>query len=148
MQTKILLVEDGSFTREGIRFYLQQHGFQVLEADNADTAWQIASAEMPAVTILDIVIPINSGSRRILHQNVGVSLMLRLKRGTFIKNSLLITTLAEAAGLRLRQRQTRALPPNKRYLPPPSSGSDRSLESRMRREVILTFEKPPQSRIS
>jgi hypothetical protein len=34
------------------------------------------------------------------------------------------------------------LPANRRYLPPPSStGTDAALDARMRREVILSFEK-------
>jgi DNA modification methylase len=68
-------------------------------------------------------------------------------RGTYIRNSLLVRKLAEAAGLNLCKRQTRELPSNRRYLPPPSSdNSSAAIESRMRREVILTFEKPLNSR--
>lgn len=64
-------------------------------------------------------------------------------RGTFIRNSRIVVAVAEAAGLKLKQRTVRALPANRRYLPPPQSGgSDASLDGRMRREVVLAFSKP------
>jgi DNA modification methylase len=40
--------------------------------------------------------------------------------GTCIQNAKIIRTLAELAGLKLRTQDTRKLPPNRRYLPPPS----------------------------
>ena len=61
-------------------------------------------------------------------------------RGTFIRNSAVVEAVARSAGLRLVDKKGRALPANRRYLPPPGqSGPD--LESRMRREVVLTFER-------
>ncbi len=63
-------------------------------------------------------------------------------RGTYIPNSQIVTTLARALGLKLRARRQRKLPENRRYLPPPASASGtQSLNGRMRREVILCFEK-------
>lgn len=63
-------------------------------------------------------------------------------RGSYVRNSRIITVLAERCGLALQTRRTRVLPANRRYLPPPS-GRRRSapLDGRMRREVVLTFEK-------
>lgn len=59
-------------------------------------------------------------------------------RGTFVKNSAVVEAVAQRAGLLLTARRGRALPANRRYLPPPGqSGPD--LEMRMRREVVLTF---------
>jgi hypothetical protein len=64
-------------------------------------------------------------------------------RGTHIKNSLIVSSVATLSGLRLRERQTRALPGNRRYLPPPiAEGQSPALNARMRREVVLCFEKP------
>ena len=40
-------------------------------------------------------------------------------RGTFIRNSNIVASLAENRGLTLRSRQARVLPANRRYLPPP-----------------------------
>jgi hypothetical protein len=40
-------------------------------------------------------------------------------RGTYIPTAVVVTKLAEFSGLHLQERRTRALPPNRRYLPPP-----------------------------
>lgn len=61
-------------------------------------------------------------------------------RGTFIRNSDALSFLAERSGLCLENRSTRELPPNRRYLPPPSTKNAGSkLQVRMRSEVVLTF---------
>ena len=63
-------------------------------------------------------------------------------RGTFIRNSEIVARAAEVNGLTKRRHQSRTLPENRRYLPPPTSSKRKtSLDHRMRREVILTFEK-------
>ncbi|HXC50656.1 MAG TPA: hypothetical protein VN634_07230 [Candidatus Limnocylindrales bacterium] len=62
-------------------------------------------------------------------------------RGTFVKNSNLLEALAEIHGFSLYSRSERALPPNRRYLPPPARADSGSINSRMRREIILTFKK-------
>ncbi len=63
-------------------------------------------------------------------------------KGTFIRNSEVVVAVAESAGLCLQQRTTRELPANRRYLPPPTkSDADAALDSRMRREVVLTFKR-------
>jgi len=62
-------------------------------------------------------------------------------RGTFVKNSNAVLQLAEMAGLKMVSRSTRELPPNRRYLPPPSSNKvGKNLQARMRAEVVLKFE--------
>jgi SAM-dependent methyltransferase len=64
-------------------------------------------------------------------------------RGTYIRNSRVVTALANLSGLKLRETRMRTLPANRRYLPPPSRGSkSAALDARMRREVILKFTKP------
>jgi tRNA G10 N-methylase Trm11 len=63
-------------------------------------------------------------------------------RGAYIPNSRIITALATVAGLRLEKRHTRVLPPNRRYLPPPSREKDAGLDTRLSREVVLSFRKP------
>lgn len=63
-------------------------------------------------------------------------------RGTFIRNSSIIAAVAEERGLTLRSRQSRDLPANRRYLPPPKkNGSTEMMDTRMRREVVLVFDK-------
>ena len=63
-------------------------------------------------------------------------------RGTFIPNAKIVEGVASTAGLRCMGRRSRELPANRRYLPPPSKQSETAtLGNRLRREVILTFQK-------
>ena len=61
-------------------------------------------------------------------------------RGTYIRTSVIVTKLAELAGLSLTEQRTRMLPANRRYMPPPSSAQG-AMDARMSREVVLTFVK-------
>jgi hypothetical protein len=61
-------------------------------------------------------------------------------RGVYVRNSKLLRLLAESLGLRFEKSVRRALPPNRRYLPPPTNGRQ-SLDSRMRSEIVLQFRK-------
>lgn len=63
-------------------------------------------------------------------------------RGTYIRNALILSLVANICGLTLSSRHVRHLPANRRYLPPPSS-SRAPLDRRIRREVILSFKKKP-----
>ena len=61
----------------------------------------------------------------------------------FVSNSNAVKALAEIAGLEVEREVVRDLPPNQRYLPPPSKkSSGDSFQARMRKEVVLTFRKP------
>ena len=63
-------------------------------------------------------------------------------RDTFIRNSLIAEYAADAVGLVCKPKRSRTLPANRRYLPPPSTQENSAaLGGRMRREVILTFQK-------
>jgi hypothetical protein len=64
-------------------------------------------------------------------------------RGTFIPNSKIVEAVAQEHGLIRKSRQSRALPANRRYMPPPAKrdGSMASMDSRMRREVVMVFDK-------
>lgn len=66
-------------------------------------------------------------------------------RKSFIRTGKMVTTLAKGAGLQLVSRRTRRLPDNRRYLPPPAGGKA-NLDSRMSREVILTFKRARKKR--
>jgi hypothetical protein len=61
-------------------------------------------------------------------------------RGTYIRTSTIVTKLAELAGLSMRDRRLRTLPANRRYMPPPSSALG-TMDARMRREVVLSFDR-------
>jgi hypothetical protein len=64
-------------------------------------------------------------------------------RGTFVRNSSIVTAVAETQGLSLCSTHSRELPANRRYLPPPKAGvSSAALDGRMRHEVVLEFRKP------
>lgn len=63
-------------------------------------------------------------------------------KGTFIRNSAIVSAVAEEHGLSFVSRHSRALPANRRYLPPPSdAASNATLDGRLRREVVLVFAK-------
>ena len=63
-------------------------------------------------------------------------------RGTFIRNAMIVEAVAGTAGLKCIARRSRELPANRRYLPPPSEQTETAtLANRLRREVILTFQK-------
>jgi hypothetical protein len=64
---------------------------------------------------------------------------------TYVRTARLITVLGREAGLQLTKRRIRKLPAHRRYLPPPSGGAKR-LDSRMGREVVLTFKLRPRLR--
>ena len=61
-------------------------------------------------------------------------------RGTYIPTGRLVAQLAANAGLQLASRRFRDLSNSRRYLPPPGSGRT-TLDTRIRREVILTLER-------
>jgi DNA modification methylase len=64
-------------------------------------------------------------------------------RGTYIRNASILTIAASLSGLTLCQRRTRSLPSDRRYLPPPSAQRRPApLDTRLRREVVLSFAKP------
>ncbi len=65
-------------------------------------------------------------------------------RGTYIRNSAIVSQVASHVGLKLVKRRSRALPANRRYLPPPNATrSANALDARMRREVVLVFTNDP-----
>jgi DNA modification methylase len=64
------------------------------------------------------------------------------RRGVFVRNSDALVYLGGVHGLGLIDRAQRALPPNRRYLPPPTiNDAGGPLDARLRYEVLLTFEK-------
>jgi hypothetical protein len=63
--------------------------------------------------------------------------------GSVVSNSAAIRVLAEAQGIRLIGSQTRDLPMNRRYLPPPESRrAGQDLGRRLKQEVLLSFRCP------
>ncbi len=63
-------------------------------------------------------------------------------RNTFVPNSKIVQMVGEAQGLSLHSRHSRELPANRRYLPPPKAKKSlAAMDARMRREVVLVFNK-------
>ena len=62
-------------------------------------------------------------------------------RGQTIDNPGVMNIICSSLGLRLLNSSERDIPTNKRYLPPPTSTDQESLQKRMRTESVMTFEK-------
>ena len=80
MPTTILLVEDNPFNRDGVKQYLELKGFNVVEAGDEATSWNLAEAHQPEVAVVDIVIPADSYATAQLEESRGARLAIRLKR--------------------------------------------------------------------
>jgi DNA modification methylase len=61
--------------------------------------------------------------------------------GKYIENGKILSLLAQSLGFRIAGYSRRKLPPNRRYLPPPTTTGGETLDSRMRAEIILEFRK-------
>lgn len=80
----ILLVDDDAFNREGLRLYLEQEGFAILEAGDAATAWQMLGASetgAPAAdaAVVDISLPAEPGQKAQTGYSAGIQLAGRIK---------------------------------------------------------------------
>lgn len=62
-------------------------------------------------------------------------------RGTYIETSTILAAVGKQVGLKFVKKRSRVLPANRRYLPPPQHRKKGMIDSRMRREVIVTFRK-------
>lgn len=60
-------------------------------------------------------------------------------KGVYIDNASALVNAATLSGLKLVERTEREIPPGNRYLPTPSDNN--SLAARMRKEIVLTFQK-------
>jgi len=62
MTTRLLLADDHTLVRQGLRAFLERQGFQVAcEASNGQEALQMAVKAQPDVAILDISMPLLNG---------------------------------------------------------------------------------------
>lgn len=61
MSAKILLVEDEPAIQELLEFNVKQAGFQVMRAEDADSAWQQIRSKLPDLILLDWMLPNTSG---------------------------------------------------------------------------------------
>jgi DNA-binding NarL/FixJ family response regulator len=58
---QILLVDDHTLFRTGLRHMLVEHGFDVVEARNGELAVQLAAKIVPDVVLMDLHMPVMSG---------------------------------------------------------------------------------------
>lgn len=58
---KILVVDDEELLVKGIRFNLENDGYEVITATNGQEAVNIAKAELPDLVVLDVMMPIMDG---------------------------------------------------------------------------------------
>lgn len=68
---KILIVEDDADNLELLSEFLGEHGFDIIDASNAEDAIALAISEVPALVLMDMQMPINSNSRT-LDSNAGI----------------------------------------------------------------------------
>lgn len=76
---KILLVDDHAVIRAGLRQICADMGAQILEADNGSAALALASAERPAMIVLDLNLPGVSGLellRQLLEADAGARILV------------------------------------------------------------------------
>jgi len=57
----ILVVDDEGAVRELVRLALEQAGYEVTQASNAEEAWQILERSQPELLLTDIVMPGENG---------------------------------------------------------------------------------------
>lgn len=62
--------------------------------------------------------------------------------GVLVDNALILSHIADRIGLQSTARHERAIPANRRYLPPPRKAERTTLDNRMLTETILAFDRP------
>jgi two-component system, NarL family, nitrate/nitrite response regulator NarL len=79
-QIPVLLVDDNSFNREGLRLYLQREGYTVFEAGDEQTALELAGHAAVQAAVIDISIPPDANTPSRVQHNLGIHLARQLKR--------------------------------------------------------------------
>ncbi|MCI0542565.1 response regulator [bacterium] len=85
---KILVIEDDRVLRRVVVDHLKSEGFQVLEADDGESGLELALAEHPDVTLLDVVMP----------KMDGMTVLEKLRQDEWGKNTriIMLTNLSDA----------------------------------------------------
>lgn len=79
MAQNILLVDDNVFNRDGIRLYLSRKGFDIQEAGDEATAWELAQDQRFTAAVIDISIPPDPETPVRSEHSYGIRLTRRLK---------------------------------------------------------------------
>lgn len=77
---KILIVDDDIFNRSGLKQYLEIEEFDVLEAGDEETAWNIVQQRQLDATIIDIAIPLSPKDKIASDSIVGLTLAKKIKQ--------------------------------------------------------------------
>lgn len=85
---KVLVIEDDRVLRRVVVDHLKSEGFQVLEADDGESGLELALAEHPDVTLLDVVMP----------KMDGMTVLEKLRQDEWGKNTriIMLTNLSDA----------------------------------------------------
>ncbi len=78
-EVRVLLVDDDTFNREGVRLFLKREGLEVQEAGDEESAWELAQAGGLDAAIIDISIPPDTHSPSRVDNSFGIHLANRLK---------------------------------------------------------------------
>lgn len=75
---QVLVVDDHAFVREGVRVFLERHGYTVFQAADVEAALAIARDVTLDAAILDLIIPIAPGEPAPIAAENGIRLGSRL----------------------------------------------------------------------
>lgn len=82
-------------------------------------------------------------SARVLKTNANATFVVGNSslQNIYIENTRIVENSAKLNGFTLIQKTEREIPQNRRYLPPPTTENRSGLDSRMRTETVMTFQK-------
>jgi DNA-binding NarL/FixJ family response regulator len=80
MTQDILIVDDNVFNRDGIRLYLSRKGFNIQEAGDEASAWELAESQNFTAAVVDISIPPDPETPVRSEHSFGIQLARKLKK--------------------------------------------------------------------
>lgn len=98
MSIQILLVDDDTFNREGMRLYLAREGLEIVEAGDEAAAWQAAQAQRFDAAIIDISIPADKHTPLRASNSLGIQLAGRIKRAYPATGVVLFSAYGDRGG--------------------------------------------------
>lgn len=78
--TDVIVVDDDAFARMGLRLYLESLRYQVREARDVQTAWEMAVAQPPQTAVIDIRLPLTEQNPHLPVKPNGIALAQKLKQ--------------------------------------------------------------------
>jgi two-component system, cell cycle response regulator len=102
----VLIVDDAPGMRLMIKSYLEPEGYDILQADNAETALRLCKEQRVDLIILDMMLPGNM---------MGSDVLIRLRKKSSTANTPVITI----SGLPAYEDGIQTIDPNVTFLPKP-----------------------------